>query len=475
VLSSRLVPPRAAGSGRGAGLGPLDVALAVAVGALGGVLIAGVPWYFVVPPALLLALLAVTTKVEVHTLADTLLVLSGFFMPMNRMWAVALPGSDLLLVMALGLYLLIRLREGSRDPRRTYRPIVIGLSLLAVGGIVGTLTEVPGPFLYKALGEPLRDVSGLGQNLSNEMKFVLGSFIPISAWILARPDRRLMRRVVGAWAAGAFTSALACFTPFGRGGGTRFVGFTVHPGQLGSLSVLGMGTVLALVLSRRPLHWWVWLTLPVLAYAVLGSGSRAALGATVVFGLIIGPLSRSRAVMGAVGVGIAAVLLVFATGLVKPEGENALGRAFGDARSAQGSDSVREDLHREVFARWEQRPITGNGYNYMRPSHNVYLGIIASAGVLGILGMGTILVTVFRRLWRRRHDLLAVGVGAGYLAYLGAAYYDNIFWWRWLWFYVGMVVAVTTTRPGPEEVTVVVVGERPAVPEPQEPVLGSTR
>ena len=79
----------------------------------------------------------------------------------------------------------------------------------------------------------------------------------------------------------------------------------------------------------------------------------------------------------------------------------------------------------------------------MRPSHNVYLGVLASAGVLGVVGFGMVLTSVAaprvasaRRLPRARR------VGAAYVAYLAAAYFDNIFWWRWLWFYVGMVVAV---------------------------------
>jgi O-antigen ligase len=104
-----------------------------------------------------------------------------------------------------------------------------------------------------------------------------------------------------------------------------------------------------------------------------------------------------------------------------------------------------------VFDLWQQRPITGNGYNYMRPSHNVYLGLLGSAGILGVGGLLMLETTIFRRAWRRRSDLLAACVAAGYASYLTAAYFDNIFWWRWLWFYVGMVVAVMATRPGPSE------------------------
>jgi O-antigen ligase len=213
--------------------------------------------------------------------------------------------------------------------------------------------------------------------------------------------------------------------------------------------------------------------LPLLAVGVLLSGSRAALGGLVVLLVAIGPLTRSRALMGALMAGAAVVLAVFAFGIIRPEGDNALGRTFGaDSGTAERSSAVRDDLGERVFARWQARPLTGNGYNYMRPSHNVYLGVIASAGVLGVIGFGTILTTVLRRAWRRRGDLVAVGVSASYVAYLGAAYFDNIFWWRWLWFYVGMVVAICATRPIPAEV-----GYVPPAPEADdetEPAL-STR
>jgi O-antigen ligase len=189
------------------------------------------------------------------------------------------------------------------------------------------------------------------------------------------------------------------------------------------------------------------LAFPILAYAILGSGSRAALGGVALLALIIGPATRSRAVLGGLHLGVAAVLLVFATGLVQPKGENAVGRALGDSDTAEGSDAIREGLQTKVWDRFEERPLTGNGYNYMRPSHNVYLGLIASAGLLGVIGLLVVVSTVVRRAWRRRADLLAAATAATYLAYLANAYFDNIFWMRWLWFFVGMVAAAGVTSP----------------------------
>jgi hypothetical protein len=437
---------------RAPGAGISDVVVGVLAGACAAVLVLGLPP--IVPIAGIggLAVLAVVTRVDVGSLASTLMLLTAFTMPMNRLLAGPAPMSDILLLLAIGVYALIRLADhGSLGT--AYRPILVGLVLLTIGGFIGAVFEAPGAFFYKALGEPVRDVSGWGQNIGNLAKFVLGSFMPMALWILARPDRAFMRRILGAFVAGCTVSAIAGLAlPLGKLG-TRSVGITVHPGQFGSLCLLGTGVALALLLTTRGFRGWAAAVLPVLAVGVLLSGSRAALGGLIVLAVVIGPLARNRALMGILLAGAAVVLAIFAFGIIRPEGDNALGRTFGtDSGTAERSSEVRDDLGERVFARWKARPLTGNGYNYMRPSHNVYLGVIASAGVLGVIGFGTILASVLRRAWRRRGDLVAVGVSASYVAYLGAAYFDNIFWWRWLWFYVGMVVAVCSTRPIPDEV-----------------------
>lgn len=379
--------------------------------------------------------------VMVEQVAAVLLVLTSFTMPMNQLFVGPLPVSDLLMLAALGMYGLSRLTDGRPVGINSFRPLLLALGLLAAGGFVGALFEAPGPFYYQALGEPVRDVSGFGPNIANLLKFVLGSFLPIGLWVLARPRGILLKQVMVAFTAGAALSVLVGYAlPMGRVG-SRLVGLTVHPGQLGSISLLAMGPAIGLLLSGRGFRPWHLGVLPVLAFGVLGSGSRAALGALALLAVLIFPLTRSRAVAGTLLVCAAVITVAFAFGFIEPKGENALGRLFGDAATSAGSNAIRADLGDAVLDRWEQRPITGNGYNLMRPSHNVYLGILGSAGILGVAGFGTLVATIIRRLMRSRANVVAVAVTASYLAYLGAAYFDNIFWWRWLWFYVGMVMA----------------------------------
>lgn len=453
-------------------MGQADILTGIIGGLVAGSLVVVLPPLIVlVIVAGLFGLAALTRFERMEDIGTMFLILTAATMPMNRLAVAAVPVSDLLMTFALGVFLLIRLTHPDRDAGGAlpYRRIFAALGVLAAGGLLGTLFEAPGALIYQAVGELPRDVTGFGANLGQLNKFVLGSFMPMALWALARPSRALMRKILGAFVVGCCTSVLlGVLLSSTRVSNGRMAGYTVHPGQFGSLSIMGSGVALALILSKRPFPVWGFVALPMLAYGVFGSGSRAGLGGLVVLYLIIGPATRSKAMLGTMMVGVACVLLVFATGAVKPEGENALGRTLGGASSATGSSEIREGLGKNVLARWEQRPITGNGYNMMKPSHNVYLGLLSSAGVLGILGMALLLSTVFRRAWRRRNDMMVLGVGAGYAAYLCAAYFDNIFWWRWLWFYVGMVVAVSATSPGPGEVGYV----DPALLEQDEPTSG---
>jgi hypothetical protein len=457
---------------RGTRLAGGDLGFALPLGLLAGLLVVKLPWFLALAVVIALSGLALFTRFErIDQAARGLLLLSAFALPMNRLGVTGALGiGDLLVSLSLGAYIVVRLVEGREPGDGSWRPVFIGIGVLVAGGFVGMLFETGGPFIYKALGLDPRDISGFTENVGNLANLSFGSLVPLGALCLAKPNRQYMRQILGWFIAGCTVSALVgTLLSFGSGG-DRVIGLTVHPNQYGSLSLLAMGPALGLMLRSKRIPAWGFFVLPLLALAILQSGSRAALGGLMALAVIVGPLTRSRVVMGCLLAGAAAVLILFATGIVRPEGENALGRAFGGSIHASNSDTIREDLQHQVWERFVARPITGNGYNYMRPSHNVYLGLITSAGVLGVIGLGTIIVTAARRTWRQREDLLVVGVSVGYFAYLANAAFDNVFWWRWLWFYVGMVFATLATRPNAREMGL------PADAEPAQAVpVASTR
>lgn len=427
-----------------------SVVLGLGLGLLGAALVLVMPEVGVVLAVLILVLAAVARFGGVRQLAVVFTVLTALTVPWNGIWLLGQEAGVVVMPLAIGLWILVRFREPLPPQPPTYRPLAIGMALLAVGGLVGALFEAPGQFFYRSPFSGPRDVSGWSQNMGNLVNFVVGAGMPVLLWVVARPSRRLLRLLAGSFLVGCVLSVAASPLPNRHGGG-KWRGLAVYTIPFGCLCVLGIGVAVGIVLSRRRFPPWAFLAFPLLAVGVVASGSRAALGAFAVFSAVVVPFTRNRVVLGGVLVALAAGLLVLGLGIVQPEGENAFARVVGASDSVSASDIARADLTDRVLDRFWERPFTGNGFNYMRPAHNLYLGVIASAGVLGALGWGTIIVTGAWRSWRNRSDLLVAGIGAGFVAYLGAAFYDYTFWWRWLWFYIGMVYAVSATVPSADE------------------------
>ena len=156
-----------------------------------------------------------STRFDVRALADSFLIFAAFAVPMNRLFFGPAAISDFAIVGAAGMYTMIRLVERRKMEDDTYRPILIGLAIIAVGGLIGAVFEAPGAFLYKALAVDIRDISGWGPNLANLAKFVVGAFLPMLMWWLARPGRALMRRVLRgrSWPAARSAGWTGCSTP----------------------------------------------------------------------------------------------------------------------------------------------------------------------------------------------------------------------------------------------------------------------
>lgn len=440
---------------------PVDTSrLGVGTAVLGAGAVAALAAIFL-PPLIAIPLFAtfavmalLNRTLELRGLAEALLLATAFVQPMNRLGLGPLEIGDYLLLLAVGVYFLLRLQDHRRYPP-TYRVVVIALVILAIGGFVGALFEPAGPFLYT----PDRrieyfDISGFAANMLNLRNMVIGSLTPMALFILARPSRALFRLVVVAFVAGCVVSAIAGFAvpSLGVEGLGRLQGLTLHTRMFGTLSQLGIGAAAGLLLSaRRPSPVLIG-TIPLLAMAVVMSGSRAAFASLVPFLLGLGPLARSRVVMGVTLLSVVAGVAFLAVGIAVPEGDSAIARiVHSDSASATDSDDLREEVTSATFDRFLERPITGSGWNYMRPSHNVFLGIIASAGVLGVIGTTMLVGHLALRVWATRRDRLVVGLGLGYFVYLAAAYYDNLFWWRWLWFYVAMLVWATWLADHPDD------------------------
>lgn len=438
--------PRAPGAGHGG-----EAVLGIGMGALIGLIAGDVPMILLAIPMVGLIGLSMLLRAQDLTgLAWGTFVAVAFTVPMNRIGVGPFEVSDYILFLSLGCYIMMRLQQAAPVSYTAYKPFFAAMGLMGLGGAIGMFFEPPGPYFYWL---PDYNIAGFGGNVANLARFLLGTCLPLALFALAQLDRKQLITLLTAFAMGqAFGSflGLAGAVPGGNG---RNWGLSEHPGHFGTLCLLAMACVVALFVHRNTITPWMAGAAAVLLAGSYTSGSRAALGGMALFLLAVGPLTRRKLIMGAALAGVATVILALSLGLgQKVGGENALARSLSNTSTAQDSNAFREKTQSDLWHRWSQHPLTGTGFNYIRPSHNVYLGIGASTGVIGILGFLYFLRTLGRRVWRNRHDQVVVVIAAGYGSYLFVAWFDNLFWWRWLWFYIAALIGLcaTAVRPGEE-------------------------
>ena len=185
----------------------------------------------------------------------------------------------------------------------------------------------------------------------------------------------------------------------------RFVGLTGHPNLLSMTIVLSLPLVLGRINSIRRLF----LNMPLCVLflvAILLSGSRAGLlgiAAVVLLSLAMNPRFRAVAlslepkVLAAYAAGLAVTfLLVFVVpmhSVPDSEGQPSAGggiagldRLNPDDQSSQTSDSVRRQYLEDSVDFIVDRPLLGYGFQFIETSHNIYLQLLLSGGILALVG-----------------------------------------------------------------------------------------
>ncbi|MGI9119545.1 MAG: O-antigen ligase family protein, partial [Acidimicrobiales bacterium] len=120
------------------------------------------------------------------------------------------------------------------------------------------------------------------------------------------------------------------------------------------------------------------------------------------------------------------------------------------------ADEDRAEYRAVTLDQIEAHPLTGVGFNFAKVAHNVYLQVLASAGVIGLLGfLGVaalvVAMAIKTALPGPQHDLWPAGMIAAYVAYLAAGVVSNLLWDRWLWVYLSLAVAVSATSCHPAD------------------------
>ena len=259
-------------------------------------------------------------------------------------------------------------------------------------------------------------------------------------------------------------------TGFAAGLPARFVGLTGHPNLLATTIVLAYPLVLSRMTSVRGLLSRLPVALLFLI-ALLLTGSRAGLLGTflvVVLSLALNPrirsvvLSLKPRVLTAYAVAMAvAVVMIFAIPVKTeplpgaPATASVTGSIAGldrinpDARSSQASDSIRRKYLEDSVDFIVDRPLLGYGFQWIETSHNIYLQLLLSGGVLALIGYLLVMFGYLReatwlrpRLSGSRLDLLiALAVSLlGYLLVMGMLTPDLLD--RYLYLSAGLLLSM---------------------------------
>jgi O-antigen ligase len=228
-----------------------------------------------------------------------------------------------------------------------------------------------------------------------------------------------------------------------------------HPNDVGMILAVSVpvAAYLMWVPPREERHWRrLWALgcaayVPLAAFAVLVTGSRAALasmipGLAYLFYLLT---RRHKAVsigtlVGLAAVGVLAIPFVPARVLLRLEGTDAALRA--------GNLNERETIWSEALRLIREHPIQGSGGGAFRAAavgankapHDLALGLLAEVGVIGFGLFAAMLVTALLSLRHVEPMLRGMWV-AVFTAWLGAALLHNWEARKQTWMLIGLVVA----------------------------------
>lgn len=303
-------------------------------------------------------------------------------------------------------------------------------------------------------GRILGDVSGLPWLLASALLFACSGLIvwatgdmhaepinaaklifsmtvfPLLLVLTVGTDLRRLNWVLLAWmAGGAFSAGVAVASRSGisllgfhdptAASGGRALGLAYHPNVLGYTCALIAPVALYMAIHHR--RWMMkWIALVALATLIYGlhlSGSRAsvlALGLGAAYPVLSSLLGRQSPLILTATFGLAgalalmyAILGEFDTVMSDAFRESAIGRALGLSSTVAGSNYERRLYMEFAWEQFQENPIFGAGYGWLRGAHVHVLAILHSGGLLGFsafLCWGMAVLLTCRR--------IAVGLGA---------------------------------------------------------------
>lgn len=184
----------------------------------------------------------------------------------------------------------------------------------------------------------------------------------------------------------------------------RVAGLTTQENHLAVVSVLTIPIAVGRALtaeshSARSLHA---ASSVALALAVLVSGSRGGV-VGLMLAVVITPLLLPRALRkrSGIGIGVCAVaLLVVVSFALPPKSIVGIERITGNVGKADqvaASNRERQAARDEGIEKFKAHPVIGAGMDESRSAHNIFIQLLASAGILGLIAFGIYVFGYFVR------------------------------------------------------------------------------
>lgn len=316
------------------------------------------------------------------------------------------------------------------------RPIRAPQWVWVLGAAIGVVTVVsvvwpvaPTYYADRFLGgvfDAVADPQMLAiENIRSALKWLVAAvFLPLTVCLTVARRPRLLVALTDAWICGTAISAAVGITD--AAGLTR-ISVTLIPvtnaagrqaGLTGHSTHLAFSIIVALPLvvwrlvrtgraSTRTVHAVAGL---VMVAGLVTTGSRAGIAGAViavVAALVLDPRGRRLvpAVSALVALGSALVLVV-APALVARVAEDL---RLAGAPSAQTSDEIRWQLTQQALADFAHSPLWGVGLDVSEQAHNIYLQLVASGGVILLLGFGLAQLGFLSDAWTARHRMDGLG------------------------------------------------------------------
>ena len=326
--------------------------------------------------------------------------------------------SDVFLVASLPpLLMATRRRHAVAFVRGPSRWLLAIAALVVIGGTVGALTSA---------GDPGFDIA---------LKFLASvGVVSMVIWCVV-VDKAAWQGAATLFVVGASVSAMVAIANPGAYGQGRSLGLTNHPNHLGFSMLLAIGIAGGLAGSKNLSQRIVAIaSAPLLLWALLSSGSRAALLGLAVTIFVTVALSRGARTPALTAGALAAIGLALALPGKIESGPSALSRTLSPSDLEANSSAERAANLQAAIDRILERPLIGHGFADALTYHSVPLQLVVVAGIFGVLAIGVAIFAVSRMVARTSRpgiSLMGRSSAAGVAGALCALVVSNQFFDRY--------------------------------------------